>query len=1265
MHLLHTQVVATSASSDAPIDLQQTPSDIIILSHADSELATFSSAAMLLRNAGEFCDLRLANIGCLGHPYSIDTYIENTLKKSRLILMRVLGGVSYWRYGFEQMQSILHNRGITLVLLPGDDKEDSELLNLSSVSASDWHALWEYCKEGGVDNACNLLRYCYHLLCDIQNLPLPPKKLLKAGIYWPALNAPSLSEIKNSWQEDAGVAAIIFYRSLLQGAALDPINKTIAALLERNINPLPIFVTSLRDAVSAATLSQIFHEVSPSLILNATGFSLAPAMKDMGDNQNNDPLTLPDCPVLQIVLSTASIDSWHENTQGLSTPDLVMNVATPEMDGRILSRAISFKEQTHYDDNTQCHITTYVGVDDRIAFVSELVKNWISLARAPPSERRVAFIVANYPNKDGRLCNGVGLDTPASLIIILQALKDCGYDFTNIPADSASLMELLLAGTTNAPEKKRYKETSYILSLSDYLEHFQKLPLSVISDIKQAWGEAIDDPFFIKEKNAFVLPVHRFGNSVIGIQPARGYNIDPKATYHCPDLIPPHGYLATYFWIRHVFDTHAIVHTGKHGNLEWLPGKALALSQKCYPEICLGPLPHFYPFIVNDPGEGTQAKRRTQAVIIDHMTPPLTRAETYGKLQTLENLVDEYYVALHFDKRRADYLKEEILLIANTSGLLHDVKAGADIGKDDTQKLEGIDNYLCELKEAQIRHGLHIFGRPLQLQDEIDTLLAIARPSRGSASADMSLLQALSHDLGMTPFDPLNCTMSAVWNGLKHPDLLAVSTDLWRTCGDTVERLEKFAQSLIAKDKSVHPSWTKVLTVMNWLDTKLRPLIQSCGAHELKGLIDGLSGRFVSPGASGAPTRGRPDVFPMGRNFFSVDTRAIPTQAAWALGWKSATLLLEKHLHIHGDWPQAVALTVWGTANMRTGGDDIAQGMALIGVRPCWDNTSNRITGFEILPQSVLNRPRIDVTLRISGFFRDAFPAQIELFASATRAVMELDESDNNNFLACHFRTEKNTWINTGNTDSDAADLAGNRIFGSKPGAYGAGLQAMIDEKLWTTPADLANAYMTWGSYAYGGKKKGDFERQAFEQCLSRVDAIVQNQDNREHDLLDSDDYYQFEGGMTAAVRNIRGDSAKVTTYHNDHSRPSSPQIRTLEDEIGRVINSRVVNPKWIDGVKAHGYKGAFEIAATVDYMFAFSATTGAVKNHHFDLAYDAFLGDDDTRNFIKNVNAPALKEIAEKFMEAIDRNLWQPGRNDVFLKLKDIVHNPPPISPL
>ena len=734
----------------------------------------------------------------------------------------------------------------------------------------------------------------------------------------------------------------------------------------------------------------------------------------------------------------------------------------------------------------------------------------------------------------------------------------------------------------------------------------------------------------------------------VGIQPSRGYDVDPKSSYHDPDLVPPHGYLAFYAWLR--ANSDAVIHMGKHGNQEWLPGKALALSETCFPEATLGPMPNIYPFIVNDPGEGSQAKRRAQAVIIDHLTPPLTRAESHGPMRELEALVDEYFEASATDERRTTRLVEEIVDLARRSGVAEDIGLADNTPSGDA--LQALDGWLCELKEMQIRDGLHVFGRSPEGRLRTDLLCALARVPRGEGEGgDAGLTRALAADLGLR-FDPLDCELGTPWTGERPEALADIDAGPWRTAGDTVERLEELAAVLVGGERRPEDGWTATNAVLERIDDDLGPSVDECGPAEIEGILDALNGRFVRPGPSGAPTRGRPEVLPTGRNFHSVDTRSVPTRTAWELGRKSAELVIVRHLQDEGDWLRAVALTCWGTSCMRTGGDDIAQALALLGVRPVWDVASQRVTGFEIITLAELGRPRVDVTLRISGFFRDAFPDQIALFDRAARAVGALDEPEDQNPVAARMAREGAALVASGHTSQAAEREAGHRVFGSKPGAYGAGLQALIDDGGWTERSDLAEAFLVWGAYAYGASEEGIDARPALEARLGQVDALLHNQDNREHDLLDSDDYYQFEGGMSAAVEALAGHAP--TVYHNDHSRPESPKVRTLDEEIARVVRARVTNPKWIAGVMRHGYKGAFEIAASVDYLFAFAATTNAVRDHHFDAVHEATIGDDTVRRWMDEVNPNALKETEAKLAEAVARGLWNPRSNSARARLMD-----------
>ena len=1335
MHLLATEPGTISDGAEAR-DLGQTPGAIVFLSAADTEIALVASARAALPD--DFPSVRAASLLVLAHNLSVDLYADAVLAHAKLIVVRLLGGRSYWPYGIERTLEAARAgespralndaplsggaRGGLIAFLPGGDEPDAELSQLSTVGREDQHRLWQYLVHGGAANAVEFLRFAAHLIGQKSDFR-EPRPLSRAGIYLPGTGDADIARARARWQSGragespralyvaplpgrAGespralnvaplpgregltpralndaplsgrpLAALIVYRALVQAGDTDALDALSQALEDANFNVLALYATSLRDPIALALLDSILAESPPDVILAATSFSAT-----LGDG--TPPFAALDCPVLQVVFATETRAAWAAGTRGLHPRDLAMNVALPEIDGRILTRAVAFKGEPARDSLTQAEVRRLVPDSARCAFVAAQAAAWVRLRQTPARERRIALVLANYPNRDGRAANGVGLDTPASAVGILRSLRENGYAVGEVSANGDDLMRSLLAGPTNGNPQRPETES---LGLADYQTFMARRAPEFRQRIFARWGEPESDPFFRPGAQApqpndpaassapglssgrlappgstdcgrFAIPALRFGNVAIAIQPARGYNLDPVASYHDPALLPPHNYLAFYAWVREAFGAHAVVHLGKHGNLEWLPGKALALSENCAPEAALGALPNVYPFIVNDPGEGAQAKRRTSAVIVDHLTPPLARAEAYGPQRALESLIDEYYEAARLDPRRLEPLTKEILSICRATGLDEDLGFRAEANVP--QALYLLDKHLCELKEMQIKDGLHVFGESPSGGRLNALLVALARLPRGRGEGpDASLLRALAFDLDLRGFDPLDCDMAAPWQGPKPKALFDPALEIdgaWRTAGDAVERLEALALALVAGTVAAGESWTRTREVLAQTNGEFRENLLRSGWCETEGALKALAGRFVFPGPSGAPSRGRPEVLPTGRNFFSVDVRAVPTTSAWTLGWKSASLLLARHAQETGDWPRAIALSAWGTANMRTGGDDIAQALALIGAKPSWDAATGRVTGFEILPLSVLDRPRIDVTLRISGFFRDAFPNLIALFDSAARAVARLDEPANRNYLAARFRVECARLKAEGADERESERIAGVSVFGSKPGAYGAGLQALIDERGWETETDLARAYIAWGGYAYGAGEDGVARHALFERRLAGVQAVVQNQDNREHDILDSDDYYQFEGGLAAAVHAASG--ARPRVYHADHSRPETPAIRTLEEEIARVVRARAANPKWIAGAMRHGYKGGFEMAATVDYLFAFAATARAVKDHHFDQVFQAYLMDAKVKEFLQIRNPAALKEMAERFREALTRGLWTPRLNSVAEMIGEIL---------
>ncbi len=1317
MHLLAAQAGAAQQEGEA-IDLGQSPADILLLSAADSELMMLAGAAdragAQARVSGQPIgdNLRLANLLRLSHNLSVDLWLDQTARHAKLIVVRLLGGPAYWQYGFDELVA-LGLTGTRVAFLPGDATADPILRDRSTISAEDWSRLHALFTAGGPENADSLLR----TFSEIAVRSPSPSRGGDRGGGSPSLDAGELGSLyapkpfprfghyhpktgltlDRSDSLNRPVVPLLFYRAALEGAGTATIDALIAELEAQGLSPLPLVISTLKEGACLRFVQAALATYPPSVILNLTGFALG--LDGLDDRQN--PFSGTDAPVIQLVQSGRPEAQWAADIQGLTAKDLAMQVVLPELDGRIGGLIVGHKADAIWHARTECPLSAYAPDPDGIRRAVTLTKNWTTLRATSRADRKVALVLANYPTRDGRLANGVGYDAPQSTVEILKSLHTAGFSVgdplpftgegdypqgggggsTLLDLTGNALIELLQSGPTNAhPERGQGIE----FSVSRYRDLFATLPDQIQAEVTSRWGDPATDPF--ARGDTFHLPALTFGNVAILIQPARGYHLDETASYHDPDLVPPHGYIAAYLWLRHEFAAHAVIHNGKHGNLEWLPGKATALDRSSYPAALWAELPHLYPFIVNDPGEGTQAKRRTGAVIIDHLVPPLTRAETYGPLKDLEALLDEYYAASGMDRRRLRDLQKRILDFTRDARLDRDIGLGAQ-DTDVTDNLRRIDTFLCDLKEAQIRDGLHVFGQSPTGRLERDLAIALARVPRDDTPAGASLIRALADDLKLG-FDPLTADLGAPYTGPPFTSpLVGEASEAWRTApsaarrggetrsdvseplqhppkppfishsstgpnrgtiGSVVAQLEDLAAGIVDGVKTVSSPATAA--VLDTIRTTIIPRLRASGPSEIKALLAGLDGKFVSPGPSGAPSRGRLDVLPTGRNFYSVDNRAIPTPTAWELGRKSAENLLLRHFQDHGTPLRSLALSVWGTSNMRTGGDDIAQAMAFIGAKPTWDPGSLRIAGYEIIPLAKLGRPRVDVTLRISGFFRDAFPAQIALFDRAIRAIGALDEPEDDNPIATRMRVDALGLMKDGASQDDAALRAGHRIFGSKPGAYGAGLQGLMDSGTWETKSNLADAFLNWGQYAYGAQAAGIPERARFAARLSDIDVVVHNQDNREHDLLDSDDYYQFEGGLVATAEVLTG--RKPAAWHNDHSRPERPLARTLEEEISRVMRSRVVNPKWIDGVKRHGYKGAFEIIATVDYMFAFAATTGAVKTHHFDLAFEAFVEDAATRDFIRQNNRYGYDELIAKFDDARARGFWTPRSNSAYALL-------------
>ena len=1226
---------------------------ILFVTTADTEILAAERAGMALPEG--FPSVESVNPASIGDAAS---FVDGTLGRARVVIVRLLGGRSAWP-GFDLLRAGCLRASIPLLAFGGEAAPDAEMAAASTVAPGVAADAFEYLRHGGVANMANLFAFVGDTVLNEGNGFEPAAALPEAGLYRP--------ELIGAHQPGRPKVGIIFYRTHWMSGNTGFIDTLVEAVIDAGGDPLPVFCYSLRPDPAGRVLALDLlddrgHHVDALIVtvLASGGSNAADALAGAGDDRpdgwlewNVPALERLGVPVVQGICATVSRRSWEASASGLSPLDAAMQVAIPEFDGRIVGVAFSFKEPLEANSP----VKIYRADPERARRLAGLAVRHGRLRQIPNAQKKIAVVLSNYPTKHSRVGNAVGLDTPASLVRLLAAMALDGYTVEGVPRDGDALIHALIASGGHDVEfltEDQLRGATGRLEVSRYAEWFEALPEGLREAMRSAWGEPPGSLYV--DGDAIVVAGMAFGNVFVCIQPPRGFGENPIAIYHDPDLPPTHHYLAAYCWLDRVFGADGVIHLGKHGTLEWLPGKSLALSAGCAPDAVLGDLPLFYPFVVNDPGEGTQAKRRAHAVIIDHLVPPMMRAETYDDLARLEQLLDEHAQVQALDPSKLPAIRARIWELVRQAELHRDLGLEAQPGDFDEFVLH-LDGYLCEIKDLRIRDGLHILGAAPAGEQRLGLLAAILRLGSGEVRGlRRAVTAAFGLDEAVLLAEPgaragdspeLRRWMQAAL-GAKAPA---------STGSDLIDALEEASHRLLAGmdargwDASAAPAVCEgvlgladagVVQTLAFAATDVVPRLDRTG-DEIGNLLRGLGGRFVASGPSGSPTRGLVNVLPTGRNFYSVDPKALPSNLAWETGKRLADDLVRRYLDEEAAFPESVGIVVWGTSAMRTQGDDIAEILALLGVRPVWDASSRRVTGIEVLPLETLGRPRIDVTVRISGFFRDAFPNLIALIDEAVRAVAGLDEPDDANYVAKHARADLARGID--------ARRCTTRIFGSKPGAYGAGLLPLIDARNWRTDADLAQVYEVWGGYAYGQGIDGTLAVEAMRDNFTRIRVAVKNVDNREHDLLDSDDYFQYHGGMVAAVRALTGVNPRA--YIGDSSDPAAPKTRALAEETRRVFRARVANPRWITSMMRHGYKGAFELSATVDYLFGYDATAGVVDDWMYRTIAEKYVFDAETAAFMRRSNPWALRAVAERLLEAAERKLWADPEAEVLEHLR------------
>jgi cobaltochelatase CobN len=1269
--------------------LSHAETDLLALERARSELPTGFPAVVGHSLLGlDTSDALLALFGAQRSP-------------QLLAIVRVHGTVSSVP-GLADLIGLAHQEGWGLVVISGVGGNVDMLPRTSNVKPECASNLTSYFMAGGMGNVAQALRYAAAEHLGFVIGYDPPRAMPAHGLYHPDLLVTNAAEWSSHRASDRPVAGVLFYRAHVLSGNLQFVDLALRALENRGFAAVGIFTSSLRDRDPTGTpLALRLLSVFPDIILNTLSFPLfalsSPeyALPDSGSS----PFEAIGAPLIQAICCGTPRAQWCESARGLSPTEAAMNVALPECDGRVIAVPISFKENHHY-----------VPDPERIQRVADFARRLATLRNKSNAEKRIAIVLSNAGGKAQRIGGAVGLDTPASLLRWLTDMRAAGYEVGVLPRSPDALMTQLLAQGCYDDRHPIDSATAWRMPRRRYSQWFHEQSVGFQKPLRDMWGTptvagpTLAPPFWRGDRQSSrrspLLALHEpysddddylfsgltFGNVMVAIQPPRGFGVDSEAMYHATDLPPCHHYAAFYRWIADEWRADAIVHFGTHGTLEWLPGKSLAMSADCAPDALLADLPLIYPFVVNNPGEGAQAKRRTHAVIVDHLVPPLTHADTYGPLAILARLVEEYYRAEVFDTNKLPVLRRQVWELVRTARLEDDLKqirierhAGHEhpwderlteqgipraldglSGQGFSHLLEDLDAYLCDLGRAQIRGGLHVFGVPPQGPALVDLMFAVLRSPNGSIP---SLVEAVTRAGGVDP--AVLRDAHGVWSEPLSP-ALAEWASAGAAAGQVRTAIDELARALLRDltECSFSPACIDSLIERRFapldepraaglsaaatdLSRTLRFVCETLAPNlarttdETRHLLAALNGGYVPAGPSGSPSRGMAHVLPTGRNFYTVDPRGLPTPAAWSTGGALAREALARHFAEEGRWPESIALSVWGTPTMRTGGDDIAQALALLGVRPVWEPETRRTCGLEIIPLSELSRPRIDVTLRVSGFFRDAFPALMHLFHDAVQRVVILDEPAEQNFVRKHWLAETLSMQVQGCDEDSARRRASYRVFSSKPGAYGTGLMQLMDSSAWRATSDLAEAVLLWGGWAYSPQSADGVEAvESFRRKLAGIELVLHNQDNLEQDLFDSSDYFEFHGGLVAAVSSMSKTTPRA--YFGDSSDPSRPAVRTLQGEALRVYRSRVVNPKWLEAMQCHGYRGGLELATTVDALFGYSATAGIVTDWMFEGIAESF-ANGEAQRFLQRDNPWALNAIVERLLEADQRQLWAP----------------------
>ncbi|WP_254523488.1 cobaltochelatase subunit CobN [Natrinema caseinilyticum] len=1255
-----------------------------IYTATENELGSIGRAAERL----EGIELVVRSESDLADEAAVEEFVEELRDAAAAIFW--LHGAEDSMPGYDYARDALAEAGVPLIV---KSTGDAFAVEDTTVAPPHRDVVSDYLEKGGTINVENLCRF---LVAEYEGRPVEydePVGLPTEGVYHPDYPGIEYDDLLATFDPEKPTVAIWFYESHWTHENTRYVDAQVRALEAQGANALPIFCNPATDTdeqedaewvtdnwLLTDTDYPIVDAVLSSFMFSLSMDERGRSASDEGSSAEEVFLDRLGVPVLQTVTTMRSRSRYESSDTGVMGFELALSVALPEFDGNVVTHPISGKERTDDEAGIGSAPKHHFPIEDRIDHATRLAVNWARLRHTPNEDKRVAVVLHNYPPSDDGIGTAFGLDSPESTVNLLSELEERGYDLGDeVPESGQSLVGRLTAQLTLedrwvAPEDVRELSVD-VVSPDAYRRWFDAADERFQENVVEEWGDPPDRPF--------AIPGVEFGNVLVTVQPPRGFGMDPSKVYHDSDLQPLHDYYAFYGWLRNSFESDAIVHLGTHGSLEWLPGKTVGLNGESAPDQLIDDVPNVYPYIVNNPGEGTQAKRRSYAAIVDYLTPVMRSAGTYDELSELEELANQYREAGMEDARTddGDHLEtliretvEELDLAVElgVSGTIDeeaDVRgpdeagstlAEGDVDGDDLEiddLVERIHEYLTDVKTTQIRLGLHTMSEPPEGERLVEYLVALTRlENPGAPSLRESVAGALGVDyetmlespgeyddaLGMTyaeAADAVYETSVELIETLAAHDFDVPASEREAGPNDEVNtNLLVVDLETIGDGRAKSGAHDDLREALAFVCDEAKPRVQGA-EDEIPRTADALSGAYVPPGGSGAPTRGGVDLLPTARNFYTLDPRKVPAKAAWQVGSEVAEGVLERHRSENGAYPEEIGVVAWGTPTVRTRGETIAQVLAMMGVEPQWTD-AGRIDDVEPIPLETLGRPRIDVTTRVSGLFRDAFPAVAGVIHDAVDAVVDLDEPLEMNYVKKHVEEDRaELEAADGLDESDARKAAKHRVFTTRPGGYGAGTNKAVDEGNWDDRSDLASVYVQWGGYAMGSRGRVSDAHDAFERRLSSVDATVKLEDTMEQDEFDSSDWYAFHGGFISAVSEISGE--EPASYVGDSSDPDNVSVYTNEEKVRKAMRARVLNPDWLESMEDHGYKGAGDLSTTVDVTLGWDATTGVVSDILWAEVAEKFAFDDDRQEWMREVNPWALESITDTLLEAIERDLW------------------------